>query len=68
MVVVCGGFAGGAGDRSSDHIVCLVQQLFIWEQLFLSPFGSSIWHSVQFIYCYAFSQVRCRLCALQTTL
>ena len=49
VVVVCGGFAGGAGDRSSDHIVCLVQQLFIWEQLFLSPFGSSIWHSVQFI-------------------
>ena len=43
------GICRGAGDKSSDQIFCLVQQFFIWEQLFLSPFGSSIWHSVQFI-------------------
>ena len=45
----CVGDLQGAGDKSSDQIFCLVQQFFIWEQLFLSPFGSSIWHSVQLV-------------------
>ena len=60
------GICRGAGDKSSDQIFCLVQQFFIWEQLFLSPFGSSIWHSVQFVVTHS---ARCAAdCALQTTL